>query len=154
MLGDTRFLRGNAQYQQYFALSRRFTFAVNAEVGLGKGLNGRPYPIFKNFFGGGLGTVRGFDQGSLGPVDVTGAYLGGAKRVNLNAELYLPLPGTGNDRTLRWFTYVDAGNVWADGQKITADSLRASAGVGTELDFAGRPAEAELRRTDPQAARR
>ncbi len=130
VLGDTRYLRTNAQFQQYFAISRRFTFAVNAELGLGKGLNGRPYPIFKNFFGGGLGTVRGFDQGSLGPVDVTGAYLGGAKRVNLNAELYLPLPGTGNDRTLRWFTYVDTGNVWADGQKMTVDSLRASAGVG------------------------
>ena len=129
-LGDTRYVRGNAQYQQYFALSRRYTFAINGELGLGKGLNGRPYPIFKNFFGGGLGTVRGFDQGSLGPIDVTGAYLGGAKRINLNAELYLPLPGTGNDRTLRWFTYLDSGNVWGDGQKITLDSFRASAGLG------------------------
>ena len=128
--GDTRYLRANAQFQQYFPLTRRFTLALNAEVGYGKGLSGRRYPIFKNFYGGGLGTVRAFDQGSLGPVDVTGAYIGGNRRFNLNGELYLPVPGTGNDRTLRLFTYVDAGNVWGESEKITAGSIRAAAGVG------------------------
>ncbi len=130
VLGDTRYLRGNFQVQQYFPITRRFTLGVNAELGYGKGLGGRPYPIFKNFYGGGLGTVRAFDQGSLGPVDVTGAYLGGSKRLNVNAELYLPIPGTGNDRTLRWFTYADVGNVWGDEDKVQLSTLRASAGVG------------------------
>lgn len=129
-IGDTRYLRTNLQYQQYIPFGRRFTLGLNGEIGIGKGLAGRPYPIFKNFYGGGLGTVRAFDQGSLGPVDVTGAYLGGAKRLNLNAELYLPIPGTGNDRTLRWFAYTDVGNVWGDGEKVRMDSLRASAGLG------------------------
>jgi outer membrane protein insertion porin family len=128
--GDTRYLRGNAQFQQYWPITRSFTLAFNAEAGLGKGLNGRPYPIFKNFYGGGLGTVRAFDQGSLGPVDVTGAYIGGNRRVNVNTELYLPVPGSGNDRTLRIFGYLDAGNVWGESEKVTTDSLRASAGFG------------------------
>ena len=128
--GDTRYLRANAQFQQYFPIARRFTLAVNAEVGWGKGLSGRAYPIFKNFYGGGLGTVRGFDQGSLGPVDVTGAYIGGNRRVNVQTQLYLPVPGTGNDRSLRLFTYVDAGNVWGEFEKLSAGSVRASAGVG------------------------
>ncbi len=128
--GDTRYVRANVQYQQYFALARRFTFGVNAELGYGKGLSGRPYPIFKNFYGGGLGTVRAFDQGSLGPVDVTGAYLGGNRRFNVNSELYVPVPGTGNDRTLRLFAYVDAGNVWGELEKTSLDSIRASAGLG------------------------
>ena len=128
--GDTRYLRANAQYQQYIPITKRFTFGFNAELGWGKGLSGRPYPIFKNFYGGGLGTVRGFDQGSLGPVDVIGAYIGGNRRININSELYLPVPGTGNDRTLRLFTYVDAGNVWGESDKISVDSLRASAGIG------------------------
>jgi outer membrane protein insertion porin family len=130
VIGDTRYVSTNLQYQQYIPISRRFTLGLNAELAAGRGLGGRPYPIFKNFYGGGLGTVRAFDQGSLGPVDVTGAYLGGSKRINLNAELYLPIPGTGNDRTLRWFTYADIGNVWGDGEKVTASSLRASAGLG------------------------
>ena len=127
---DTRYLRAITKFQQYIPLSRRFTLGFNAELGWGKGLGGRPYPIFKNFYGGGLGTVRGFDQNSLGPVDVTGAYIGGNRRLNLNSELYLPVPGTGNDRTLRLFTYVDVGNVWGENDPLTAASLRASAGVG------------------------
>ncbi len=129
--GDTRFVRTNYQFQQYFALTRQTTLAINAELGVGRGVGGRPYPLFKNFYGGGLGTVRAFDQGSLGVRDsATGAYLGGNRRFNLNGELYLPLAGTGNDRTLRWFTYVDVGNVWGEDEKVTVDSLRASTGVG------------------------
>ena len=130
LLGDANYWRANAQFQQYVPLTRRFTLGVNAELGWGKGLRGKPYPIFKNFYGGGLGTVRGFDQGSLGPVDVIGAYIGGNRRLNLQTQLYLPVPGTGNDRTLRWFAYVDAGNVWGENEPMTAQSLRASAGLG------------------------
>lgn len=131
--GDTRYLRSNYQIQQYFPLSKKFTLGLNGELGWGTGLGGRPYPIFKNFYGGGLGTVRAFDQSSLGPVDVTNTYIGGNKRLNLNAELYVPFPGAGNDRTLRLFGYTDAGNVWGPDQNIsvTADNpLRVSAGIG------------------------
>jgi outer membrane protein insertion porin family len=130
ILGDQRYLRTNLQFQQYLTPFRRLTLGINAEVGYGKGLGGRPYPIFKNFFAGGLGTVRGFDQGSLGQVDNLGAYIGGNRRLNVNTELYLPLPGTNNDRTLRWFTYVDVGNVWAVEDSLSFDSLRASVGLG------------------------
>lgn len=129
-LGDVRYLRTNLQYQEYWQLPLRLTLGVNAEVGVGKGLGGKPFPVFKNFYGGGLGTVRGFEQGSLGVVDPTGAYVGGAKRLNLNTELYFPVPGTGNDRTLRIFAFVDAGNVWREDEKVTGDSLRSSAGLG------------------------
>jgi len=129
-LGDNRYIRLSMQAQQYFPLGNRFTYAINGEIGYGRGLSGRGYPIFKNFYGGGLGTVRGFDQGSLGPVDVTGAYIGGNRRININNELYVPVPGTGNDRTLRLFAYVDIGNVWGEDEKVTASSLRASTGLG------------------------
>ena len=129
-LGDARFLRVNLQGQQYYPISRSFTYGLNAEIGYGKGLGGLPYPIFKNFYGGGLGTVRGFEQGSLGPIDVTGAFIGGNRRLNINNELYLPVPGANADRTLRIFLYLDVGNVWGADQPVTFDSLRAAAGVG------------------------
>ena len=128
--GEVRFLRTNAQYQEYWPLPWRMSVGVNAEVGLGKGLGGKPYPVFKNFYGGGLGSVRTFEQGSLGVVDPTGAYIGGAKRLNVNTELYFPVPGTGNDRSLRIFAFVDAGNVWREDEGITTDSLRSAAGLG------------------------
>lgn len=128
--GDAKYLRINLQGQQYIPLTRAFTFGVNAEIGYGRGLGGRPYPIFKNFFGGGLGTVRAFDQGSLGQVDVIGAYIGGNRRFNINNELYLPVPGANADRTLRIFLYADAGNVWGEDEKVTLESVRASVGMG------------------------
>jgi outer membrane protein insertion porin family len=128
--GDVRYLRANAQYQEYWNLPLKMSIGLNAEFGYGKGLGGKEFPVFKNFYGGGLGTVRVFEQGSLGVVDPTGAYIGGAKRFNLNSELYFPVPGTGNDKSLRVFAFADTGNVWRDGETMTWDSLRASAGVG------------------------
>ena len=128
--GEVKYLKTNLQYQEYWALPLRLTLGVNAELGIGKGLGGKPYPVFKNFYGGGLGTVRGFEQGSLGVVDPTGAYIGGARRFNLNGELYFPIPGTGNDRTLRIFAFADTGNVWREDEKVTGGSLRSSAGLG------------------------
>ena len=128
--GDARYVRANYQYQQYVPLNKKFTMAFNGEVGLGKGLGGRPFPVFKNFYSGGLGSVRGFDQGTLGPRDVTGASLGGPKKVTLNVELIAPFPGAGNDRTLRVFTFVDIGNVYGDGQPMRFNEMRASTGVG------------------------
>ncbi len=128
--GDARYVRANYQYQQYVPLNKKFTLAFNGELGLGKGFGGRPFPVFKNFYSGGLGSVRGFDQGTLGPRDVTGASLGGPKKVTLNAELIAPFPGAGNDRTLRVFTFLDIGNVYGDGQPIRFNEMRASAGVG------------------------
>jgi outer membrane protein insertion porin family len=128
--GEVRYLRTNLQYQEYWPLPWRMSVGVNAELGLGRGLGGKPFPVFKNFYGGGLGTVRTFEQGSLGVVDPTGAYIGGAKRLNVNAELYFPVPGTGNDKSLRIFAFADAGNVWREDETVTYDSVRTSAGLG------------------------
>ncbi|MES2283930.1 MAG: outer membrane protein assembly factor BamA [Pseudomonadota bacterium] len=128
--GDARYLRGTYQFQQYIALSKQYTLAMNAEIGWGKGLDNRPFPIFKNFSSGGLGSVRGFQQGSLGPRDASDLALGGPKKISLNGELIAPFPGTGNDRTLRMFAFVDAGNVFGENQKYSVSELRASVGIG------------------------
>ena len=123
-------MRANYQFQQYIPLNKQFTLAFNGEAGWGKGLNGQPFPVFKNFYSGGLGSVRGFDQGTLGPKDVTGSVIGGPRKVTLNAELIAPFPGAGNDRSLRVFGFVDAGNVYGENEKFRLNELRASAGVG------------------------
>ena len=128
--GDVRYTRTNLQYQQFIGLPLKLSLGLNAELGLGKGVGGKPFPIFKNFYGGGLGSVRVFEQGSLGVIDPTGAFIGGAKRLNANVELYLPVPGSGNDKSLRLFAFTDTGNVWRDGEPIAFESLRASAGLG------------------------
>jgi outer membrane protein insertion porin family len=128
--GDVQYLRSNFQAQQYIPFTQRISLGLNAEVGIGKGLGGKPYPVFKNFYGGGLGSVRVFEQNSLGVIDPTGAYIGGAKRFNANAELYLPVPGTGNDKSLRIFAFTDVGNVWREDEQVRGGDLRAAAGFG------------------------
>jgi len=129
--GEVRYIRGTYQYQQFVPLSKRYTFAFNGDLALGQGIDGRDYPLFKNFYGGGLGSVRGFEAGSLGPRDPsTGLVLGGPKRVNLNFELQAPFPGAGNDRTLRMYGFLDMGNVYGADEAIQVDQFRAAAGVG------------------------
>ena len=129
--GEARYVRANYQIQQYIPLSKKYTLALNGELGYGKGLNGRPFPLFKNFFSGGLGSVRGFEQGSLGPRDTKeNLALGGSKKVTLNAEFMIPFPGAGNDRTLRLFTFLDVGNVYGANENFDLGELRASTGLG------------------------
>jgi len=132
LVGDVQYARLNAQVTQYIDLGAHFSLGINSELGYGVGLNGKPYPVFKNFYGGGLGSVRVFEQGSLGKhsVDVTGAFIGGSKKFNLNNELYIPVPGAANDKSLRLFTFLDAGDVWAEDERIDLTELRVSAGLG------------------------
>src|SRR5207245_5557475 len=107
------------------------TLALNGEVDYGAGLGGKPYPVFKNYYAGGIGTVRGYEGSTLGTkVDQYGDSLGGAKRVFGNLELQFPFPGSGTDRTLRWFTFLDGGQVYADKKPMVFKDLRYSTGIG------------------------
>ena len=74
--------------------------------------------------------MRGFEQGTLGPRDVTGSSIGGPKKVTLNAEIIAPFPGAGNDRTLRMFGFFDTGNVFGETEKLDFGQFRASVGIG------------------------
>ncbi len=131
-VGDLRYYRNNAQFQEFFPLGKKYTLAINAEVGYGDGMSGKNFPVFKNYYAGGLGSVRGFQQGSLGPQD-TGCVstvwcpIGGSKKILLNTEFYVPFPGVGNDRTLRLYSFADVGNVF---DTIELDQLRSSFGLG------------------------
>jgi outer membrane protein insertion porin family len=136
---DLKYARFNAQYQQYIPLSRKITLGLNTELGYGKGLGGKAFPIFKYFSGGGLGSVRGYEPGSLGPQitdSVSGTLvLGGTKKFNANAEFLFPFPGAGADRSLRLFTFADMGNVFGidqngKDQPLNFSDLKYSYGFG------------------------
>ncbi|WP_295987579.1 outer membrane protein assembly factor BamA [uncultured Variovorax sp.] len=141
--GDMKYVKTNYQYQQFFAINKQYTFSINGEVGYAKAFGNKVYPIFKNFYAGGLGSVRGFEQNSLGPRDTPlflqseGAAIGGTKKAIFNAELSTPFPGAGNDRTLRLYGFFDIGNVFGsrtpgltDEQWSAEKKLRASVGLG------------------------
>lgn len=138
--GSSRYYRSSYQDQYFWPVSSGVTLAVNGEVNYGDGLVGDPFPIFKNFYAGGIGSVRGFAAGTL---NVSGVRpdkdrntfrlpIGGSARLIGNVELQFPFPGSGVDRSLRWFTFLDAGQVWnpSDGENIRFSDLRYSTGLG------------------------
>jgi len=131
--GDLRYARGTVQLQQFYPVSRKVTAAFNADLSMGAGTSGLSYPVFKNYYSGGLGSVRGFEQGSLttGTQRAQGLIAtGGTKKFNLNAELLSPLPGGGNDRSLRMYGFFDAGGIFGGDESIQLGDLRTSVGVG------------------------
>ena len=137
--GELRYVRSSAQFQQFYPISRKTTAAFNADIAMGTGTDGLSYPVFKNFYSGGLGSVRGFEQGTLTTGSqraalligsVNGYATGGGKKINFNAEILSPLPGGGNDRTLRWYGFVDAGGIYDVDESFNFADMRSSFGVG------------------------
>ena len=106
-------------------MTRDLTLAFNGEIGYGDSWGGKEYPFFKNFYAGGIGSVRGYENSSLGPRDYSeggeGDSSGGNASLNFSFELLMPLPGA--DRTLRWFTFFDGGWVWGDSYRETVNGM-------------------------------
>ena len=118
----------NYQHQIYLPLSRIHSLMLNSEVGFGDGVGGGlPLPFFKNFFAGGVNTVRGYRNASIGPKDQNGDPQGGSHRILGNLEFLFPFPGLQNDRSVRLSAFVDAGMV---ANKFDAGAFRYSSGVG------------------------
>jgi len=130
---DLQYYRLTYQLQQFVPVTSQFTLGFNTELGYGDGYSGKAYPIFKNFYAGGIGSVRGYDGGSLGPRQLLadgspGSSLGGTRRLNFSIEGLVPLPGA--DRTLRALGFIDGGQVWGRDEQVRLGDLRYSVGVG------------------------
>jgi outer membrane protein insertion porin family len=131
-VGDLTFYRLFGQYQKYHSFSKGNILSFNGEVGYGEAYGNKPFPITKNYYVGGIGSVRGYAPGSLGPQyynTVIGAYqpTGGQSKIVTNVEYTFPVPGSGTDKTLRLFTFVDGGNAFGENINLV---LRYSYGLG------------------------
>lgn len=111
-VSNQKYYKLNYQQQWYFPVARDVTFMLNGELGYGSGYGNNPMPFFKNFYAGGIGSVRGYEPNSLGPIDATGYSTGGTKRIVGNAELLFPIPGQGRDPSFRMSAFVDTGAIY------------------------------------------
>lgn len=134
--GDLNYYRLSYRWQGFWALNKRFTFMLNGEVGFADGYGGKQLPFYKNFYGGGAASVRGYETNSLGPkiADTYGSYysIGGKARVIGNAEILWAIPGM--EETVRMAYFVDIGQVYADNNSAAYnrkkdDTLRYSTGL-------------------------
>ena len=124
--GTLRFYKVNVQHQRYFPLTRDFTLYLNGDIGYGNGFGGKPLPFFRNYYVGGVSSLRGYYTATVGPKDSNGDPTGGSKKVVGSAELLFPFPGLENDKSVRLGTFVDAGMV---GESYVFSQMRAAAGL-------------------------
>jgi outer membrane protein insertion porin family len=131
-IGDLTFYRLFGQYQKYHSFAKGNILSFNGEIGYGETYGNKPFPITKNYFVGGIGSVRGYAPGSLGPNffnPATGRFqpTGGQSKIVTNVEYTFPVPGSGADKTLRVFTFLDGGNAFGENINLV---LRYSYGLG------------------------
>jgi outer membrane protein insertion porin family len=115
----------------YMPVTNDIIFSAKGRVGVGKGSGDlESMPFFDKYYAGGIRSVRGFKQNSLGPQDSEGKSQGGDFVTSASAELIFPAPFMSDAKSFRMSTFVDAGNVFADQDDFDADEVRYSAGVG------------------------
>ena len=128
--GDLTYYRANYQLQHFVPLNTKFTLMLNGEFGYADGYGGKGLPFYKNFYAGGVSSVRGYKASSLGPITVGNGSefrIGGNRRVVGNAELLWSIPGMEKSLRMGWF--FDAGQVYAKGENLALGDLRYSTGL-------------------------
>ncbi len=128
--GSLNYYKLSYQHSKYFPLSRDLTLLLNGEIGLADGLGKDPLPFFKNFYAGGISSVRGFRTGTIGPKDSNGDAIGGGRRIIVNSELLTTVPGLGQDKSVRLSVFLVAGTIEAAGASFSANNVRYSSGLG------------------------
>lgn len=132
---DLQYYKVSYQHSWYKDMGKDFTLMLNGEAGYADSYGGKNYPFFKNFYAGGVNSVRGFLNSSLGPRAInpnTGSdfAVGGTKRFVGNVELFMPVPFVSQSNQFRLSAFVDGGGVYGKDDPINSEYLRFSTGVG------------------------
>jgi outer membrane protein insertion porin family len=110
---DVEYYTLTYNFRKYVPLSRYFTLSLNADLRYGESFGATTsIPPYKNSFGGGPDSVRGYRENSLGPRDSFGNPYGGNLLVAGQSELILPIPGSWQSRA-RVTAFFDIGNVYS-----------------------------------------
>ncbi|MFP6794599.1 MAG: outer membrane protein assembly factor BamA [Pseudomonadales bacterium] len=118
---ELEYYRLNYTGQIFYPLFNPFVLRLRANLGYGEAYGGTEnFPFYKHFFGGGMGSVRGYESNSLGPRSTPSPQdqfndpdpIGGNVLVELSAEVLFPLPFIEDQSQLKSVLFFDAGNVF------------------------------------------
>ncbi len=146
---DLEYWRFNASGQYLIAMPifNRLTLKFRAELGVADGYGDTgSLPFFKNYYGGGLGSIRGFEKNDLGPRG-TSSYtsdpkdwraLGGNIKAIGGLDIIFPLPFLKDQRSVQSSLFFDGGNIFnssCNGVQLNCyepsfSDMRFAAGVG------------------------
>ena len=139
---DVQMYKLTFQESLYKQITNDLTLMVNGQIGYANSYGGKEFPFYKNFYLGGVNSLRGYRLSSVGPVCRAGdtscgtasqtrdMFLGGTKQLLGNIELFMPVPFLKNNNQFRLSAFIDAGNVYEESESIRLSSLRYSAGLG------------------------
>jgi outer membrane protein assembly complex, YaeT protein len=130
---DLTYYRANYNNRWYKPLNedQTWVFALRGRAGYGDSWGDNEYPFFKNFYAGGLKSVRGYANNSLGPQDSNDDPLGGNLSLAGSAEFIFPMPFMEDKNAWRSLLFMDAGNVYATNgdEDVDLGDLRYSVGM-------------------------
>lgn len=130
---DVEYYTARYNFTKYIPIFGRWTARINAELGYGEGLGDTTaIPPYKQFFGGGPESIRGYRESWMGPRDSFGRPYGGNVLVTGQAELIIPLPEKFASQA-RASIFYDVGNVFSTGEVSFTDKLGSP--VSYEPDF-------------------
>jgi len=115
---DVQFFIANYQFIKYVPVFKGWTLSFLEGVDYGGPLGKTTdIPPYREFFGGGPDSVRGFQESRLGPKDQFGNPYGGNLRITSQNELIFPMPGK-YAQTARVSAFFDLGNVYQTGNTL------------------------------------
>jgi outer membrane protein insertion porin family len=127
---DLEYFKVSYKHQQYFPLAKDFTFRLLGEVAYGDGYGDtKDLPFFEHYFAGGVKSIRGYDDNTIGPRDSRNDPFGGSSKIIGKAELFFPVPFVDDVKSIRLGAFLDAGTV-SDG--FSSSDLKYSVGVSGE----------------------
>lgn len=132
---EVDFYTARYNFTKYFPLwSPRWTLRLNAELGMGEAMGDTTaLPPYKQFYGGGPKSVRGYKESYLGPRDSYGRPYGGNMLVASQLELIIPLPQKFASQA-RASIFYDVGNVFNTGEVSFTDKLGAPIEYKPDVD--------------------
>jgi len=120
---DVEYYTARLNFTKYFPIGRKWTVRYNVDAAMGEALGDTTaLPPFKQFYGGGPQSVRGFRESYLGPRDSNGRPYGGNVMFASQLELILPIPQKWQSQA-RASLFYDVGNVFNTGEVAFTDKL-------------------------------
>jgi outer membrane protein insertion porin family len=149
--GDSRFVKADIGGRWYYPLLKdpnwggSYVFALGGALGYGVGYaksssSGHDLPLFERYFPGGINSVRGYADRSLGPKE-DGDVVGGDKQAIMNVELLFPIA---EQYGLRGVAFFDVGQAFSSSQNISWGEFRRSVGMGARWMSPFGPLRVEL----------
>lgn len=104
------------------------TLSMRTNYGYGEGRGDTDrLPLYRRFFAGGINSVRGYKNRTLGPQDANGNEFGGAKEFVHATDILFPLV---NAAGIRGVLFYDMGNAFDDNENLDFGEFKKGYGAG------------------------